>query len=267
MARGQWSQRLTDAEVREQVVGFWDEINAWHRRLGERWWPAEGSDLRLDAEAADGFSPSFLAWTSLAVGTDCLLTASAYALNFGPTLFSMHPLLRTAMFGGAQAVWLLAPDDQATRLGRAEQLARDSHLRHKQWADGLQGAHPEAIDPVELAEGRRQLAGLAGDRKGPEVFQTEVIRLAAEHLLAPADDREQLIGEVMAEWRSMSGVAHALPWEQSNRPGKITSEEDGVRTTAVAASWSQLQSALSNAHAFLGSGWRLLDSRGGAPTT
>ena len=264
MEREQKSERLTDAEVRDKVVGVWDEINRWHRRLGERWWPAEGSDLRADHDAAEGFTPSFLAWTSLSIATDCMLTASAYALNFGPTLFSMQPLLHTALVGGAQTVWLLAPDDQTSRLERAGQLAKDSHLRHKEWADGLEDVHPGAIDRAELALARQRLADLDAGGKHQQVLQTRAIRRAAEHVYSSPTNGRQISAEVVSEWRGLSAVAHGLPWEQSNRPGRLASEQDGVRTTSIEASWPQLQGAFSDAYAFLETGWRLLDQRGSA---
>ncbi len=264
VAREQASELLDDDGVREKVLGFWDEVNAWHGRLGTKWWPADGSDLLGDNDAASAaspaYTPSFSAWTSLAVGTDCLLTASAYCLNFGPTLFSMQPLLRSAVLGGAQAVWLLESPTREERLKRARKVAADSHWNHKLWAHGLTGAHPEAIDHDVLPNLQKTLDDLAGDQRRPEVNATRVVARAAEVVYnAPPDP--QIAIDVLANWRSMSGVAHALPWELNTRAGGASSDVDGRRTMAHPASWSELQGAFGTAYAFLDTGWRLLDRR------
>jgi hypothetical protein len=147
------------------------------------------------------------------------------------------------MVAGAQAVWLLSPDERPERLDRPEGLAKDSHWNRKQWAEGLDGAHPGAIEPGSLAEATRTLRDLVGAKKKAEVFQTRVIRQAAERVYnAPPDPR--VVAECVAEWRAMSGVAHAMPWEQSTRPDGVSTEHDGVRTILHAASWLQLQSGL-----------------------
>jgi hypothetical protein len=76
------------------------------------------------------------------------------------------------MVAGAQAVWLLSPDERPERLDRPEGLAKDSHWNRKQWAEGLDGAHPGAIEPGSLAEATRTLRDLVGAKKKAEVFQT-----------------------------------------------------------------------------------------------
>lgn len=262
------SERLDDEGVRQKVLGVWDELNSWHRRLGSEWWPDEGSVLLADNVAASkltpSYTPSYLAWSSLGVGTDCLLTAAAYCLNFGPTLFSMQPLLRSALFGGAQTVWLLESVDRDERLSRAGKVAADSHWNHKMWADGLEGAHPDAIHPADLSKARDTLEGLAGDQRKPEVRQTRVVQRAAECVYNSPPD-PQIVIDVLASWRSLSGVAHALPWEQATRPGAVQQAANSRRTTSHAASWSELQAAFGFSYAFLETGWRLLDRRGTVP--
>lgn len=194
------------------------------------------------------------------MGTDHLLTVLGYSLNFGPSLFSMQTLLRTAMIGGAQAVWLLSPDDQATRVERASQLGRDAYWNQAMWANTITLEDP-GVDPVELTTVRETLGELIPGKRGAEVKLGPVIRAAAEYVYASPPDPE-IWAACVAEFRHLSSAAHALPWNISTRAEKQATELDGRAGTLYLPSWTQLQGALSCSHAFLETGWRLLHERG-----
>ena len=83
---------------------MWDEVMAWEGAMQQPWGPAADSPLKADDKLVQGMFVSHLARTSLGIGTEHLLTALTYSLDFRPTLFSMQTLLRTALVGGAQAV-------------------------------------------------------------------------------------------------------------------------------------------------------------------
>lgn len=244
--------------MRAKVEETWPDLNDWIARTGQPWTPQPGSPLAAMDSAATGKWPSALARTSLAIGSEHLLTASAYLLNFGPTIFSMQSLLRTAMLGGAQVVWMLSPDDPAERANRSAMVARDANWNHHYWVQGLQHPDPEAFDVSRLPEVRQTLAELAGDQRRPEVKPTTLVAVACTYVYSVPPD-PTILTECMATWRGLNAVAHALPWELDTRPESTTVEHDGMRTTATTATWANLQAALSFSYAFIKVGWTLLD--------
>lgn len=256
---------MTDDEVRARSVELWPEVRGYLERLPKPWRPQDGSDLALDdASVSDTHWPSSLARTSLGIATEHFDVAITWMLNHGPTLFAMHSLLRTALAGGAQAVWLLAPDERDERLARASSLSNDAYWNHHHWASGFTHPAPESFEPGRLAEVQAILAGRASNQSRAEVRLTRVIQEAVQFIY-DSPPNLGILEEALAAWRAMSGIAHALPWELETREQSRHVTADGVRTTATLATWSQYQGMLSIGWACIDTGWRLLDRRGTAP--
>lgn len=256
---------MTDDEVRARTAEIWPEVRKCLNRLSVHWRPEAGSDLATDdASVTDTHWPSSLARTSLGIATENLDVAITWMLNHGPTIFAMHSLLRTALAGGAQAVWLLAPEDGHERLARAAAVSKDAYWNHLHWASGITDPFPDAIDPARLAEIQSILVEKAEGQNRAEVRLTRVIKEAVEFIYdSPPDPR--VTEEALAAWRSMSGIAHALPWELETRERSQHVTIDGVRSTATLATWSHYQGMLGFAWACIDTGWRLLDRRAAPP--
>jgi hypothetical protein len=261
----QASERLNDDQIRARAMEWWPTVEKWVADASKPYVPAVGSALAEDDEQTQQLmSSSHLSRVSLVMGTDHLLTVLGYSFNFGPSLFSMQTLLRTAMIGGAQAIWLLSPDDRATRVERASQLARDAYWNQAMWANTITLEDP-GIDPAELTTVRETLRELTPGKRAAEVKLGPLIRAAAEYVYASPPDPE-IWAECLAEFRHLSSAAHALPWNISTRAEMRATELDGRAGTLYLPSWTQLQGALSFSHAFLEVGWRLFHERRSSST-
>jgi hypothetical protein len=258
---------LTDEQVRERLLESWPKVLERHARLEQPWTPEAGSALAED-DAAAPFSPwsSALARTSVSIATENYMVAACWLLNFGPPIFSMQPMLRTALIGGSQAVWMLSLDDQKTRLEHAENVSRDGYWNQHMFVSGLENAAPESYDGEQIADVRETLHGLVGGQRRPVLNYTQMIGAAMDHIYSSPHD-PTIRASALATWRILSCVSHALPWETDTRSDRTSVENGGVRMAATRSSWSNLQEALSLGWAAIDVGWRLLDQRGALPRT
>jgi hypothetical protein len=114
-------------------------IEALESHLGGRHWDlaAPGSDLAGDDDLTSPYSTSQIAGHALAFGLDMLRTARMILTNPAKEqgirlpLFGAYPVLRSAMEAGAEAIWILADDDQHERVSRtlrarSADIARDN---------------------------------------------------------------------------------------------------------------------------------------------
>jgi len=258
------SEQLTEEQVRAKARTLWDEVMAWAESLKQPWRPDPSSPLAADDKLVQHMFVSYLARVSLAIGTEHMLTTLAYALNFRPNMFSMQTLLRTALIGGAQTLWLLSPSDQTTRVDRANRLSVDAYVYQQGWAHELKDLGGiGGVNPVELATLMANLTELTGGKTRPEVKVTSVIQDAANHLY-PGPTEATARAECLAEWRHLSSAVHALPWNLNIRAEKESRQFEGEPATLYLSSWTQLQGAISHSYNFLRTGWKMLETQGAA---
>jgi len=113
-------------------------VEALENHLGGRHWDlaAPGSALAADDDLTSPYSTSQVAGHSLAFGLDMLRTARMILTNPAKNhairlpLFGAYPVLRSAMEAGAEAIWILADEDQHERVSRTlrarwEDITRD----------------------------------------------------------------------------------------------------------------------------------------------
>lgn len=249
-----WSEQLIDEDaVRQRLVAAWPEISGWIDRLNELWQPNSGSELEGDDLAAPvGVDPSQQVWLSLYNGVECLMSATTYMVNCPGTLFSMHSVLRSAMLGTAQCVWLLENDLRDERVARAAKVHHDAVAYQYNFVKSMRTAEPGTLTAPAGTEAA--LLGQAGGTTKMQVKPTQVVRAAA----GVAFDTPSMVQAAMGAWQVSSCVAHALPWEFDMRPS-VVDERTGASRTG--ASHTDLQAVWSNAHAFATVGWRLLQQR------
>jgi hypothetical protein len=260
------SERLTEDQVHAKALEMWPEVNGWVVGARTARGPAPDSQLAEDDNLVEHLKLSYLAWFSLVCGAEHLSTAIVYSNNHGPSLFSMQTLLRTAMVGGAQALWLLSPPDQAERVGRANRLSIDAYAYQLGWANDLKDIQDPggAFDHLGLADTRATLDGITGGKTRGAVAMTTLVQAALEHLYSGPSGSEARAA-CMAEFRHLCSAAHALPWNLNTRAEKQTIEQDGQTGTLYLPSWTQLQAALSLSHMFLRVGWNLLEEQSATP--
>lgn len=254
-----------DAEARWHVSRVYPEVVAWNERLVRDYRPDPCSDLARDDEAVPGMWVSQIARLSLATGSLHLLDAMRHLTEFGPSLWSLQSLLRTAVWGGAQAVWLLNPDDSETRVANAKRVHYYSQDNNRMWLNTFDGSAATTSDPASLNRAKVEVADtLKALGKQPTINQLQVVTDVARLVFS---DQPEAAVECERGWRAMGAVAHALPWELGTRStSHVLSRTAGARTERTTARWAEAAADLGFAHEFLGRGWRLLDGRSSAPS-
>lgn len=261
------TEDLDDA-TRAHLDAAWDRLRAMHRRLAVDFRPHPGSRAAADDEALHPEGPSHVARLSLAIGTDCLATVVETMRDHGPRLFAYAPQLRTALVGGAQAIWLLAPDEREKRLDRAECLSREAWHNRRMWLDDWRSWPGDGND-VSTLDGDHLVASRRLEELGarPRLNATDMIDEAVRIAFGGRPDLAAIRIEAKTAWRETSCVAHALPWELTARHQQhAVRTGGGLRTTAVRATLVEHEGTVSVALTLIEAGWRLLDEHA-APMT
>jgi hypothetical protein len=253
-----------DSDVRHHVERIWPEVVKWNHRLTQNYVPEPGSSLAADDQKVPGMSVSHMAWISLATGSQHLMCTMRYLSEFGPVVMSLQSMLRTAIWGGAQAVWLLAPGDGDERVKRTKPVHYYSQLNYRKWLNTFDPAHPSTKDPQTLQRAKAVVSEqLDVIGKESKIDQTDIVKKVAA-LVYP--ERSDAIIESEQAWRTLGAIAHALPWELKTRAtGETIARDAGQVTTRITARWAELGGDLGYAHEFLRRGWALLDERSIAP--
>lgn len=253
-----------DAEARWHVSRVYPEVVAWNERLVSDYKPEPGSGLAKDDQVIPGMWVSQMARLSLATGSLHLLDAMRHLTESGPSLWSLQSLLRTAVWGGAQAVWLLNPDDSEARVANAKRVHYYSQDNNRMWLNTFDGSADTTSDPESLSRAKAVVAEtLRALGKQPKINQMQIVTDVARLVFA---DQPEAAVQCARGWRAMGAVAHALPWELGTRStSEVIDRTAGTRTEHTTARWSETAADLGFAHEFLGRGWRLLDARSAAP--
>lgn len=252
-------EELDDA-IRRTTETIWPEVVGWNQRMTLGWVPSPGSDLADDDGQIPRFMPSYLARTSLATASQHLMSVVRYLHNLGPTTMSLYSMLRTAIWGGAQAVWLLEPDDQDERLKRARQVEFYSRENYLKWLHTFPDETPTRPGSTSLAQAKEQTAerlAALGD-KPPKIDQTGIVRDVAKRVHGTGPNPAHLSEST---WRSLGAIAHALPWELDTRINTKETIDGSLTTREFRATWAEFAGPLCDAHEFTKFGWALLDQR------
>lgn len=254
-----------DAEAQWHVARVYPEVVAWNERLVRDYSPEPGSGLAKDDQVVPGMWISQIARLSLATGSLHLLDAMRHLNEFGPSLWSLQSLLRTAVWGGAQAVWLLNPNDSETRVANAKRVHYYSQDNNRMWLNTFDGSADTTSDPDSLNRAKAEVAEtLKTLGKQPKINQLQIVTDVARLVFA---DQPEAAVECERGWRAMGAVAHALPWELGTRStSEALSRTADTRTQHTTARWAEAAADLGFAHEFLGRGWRLLDARSVVPS-
>lgn len=257
---------VTPAEAEARIRSTFARLDEMRARVGAPFPPDPGSELAADDEDWPAFPVTQVAASSMAAAVDHL-QAFRMHVEVGQLFSFAHPtLLRTALLGSAQAVWVLAPDNPYERRARARTLAVHVNTEHLKFLKDLQSLTPEkhaGTDTVaahaelrltELKEAR----AVAGQREKFEA--TRVIEVAAA-----ATWGNPAATEARTEWRRASGAGHGLMWAITGQDeNQVTSvrPEKGLVEIQVGGSLA----AVANLHAcvsgVLQNAFRLLDLRG-----
>jgi hypothetical protein len=169
-----------------------------------------GSRTAGDDRLTDPHRLSHQVLTSLAHGIDHLhafrsLVVKAEELH----LYAPFSLMRGALENACTALWLLHPDDEATRAQRCLQLAA-ADVKHGEEARALTGER-DAAGAERLARRRNRIGDLAeaaGLRRDVIATAPGRARIVRESAAATTFDGDTL--ELV--WRTCSGLAHGQQW-------------------------------------------------------
>jgi hypothetical protein len=262
-----WHSREVDYEA--LIRGTFTDLETWRLRAHHEWLPDPNTELAADDEDWPWWRLSQLAVAGLAAGREHL-SAVTYHLSRGEAFpFADRTLVRTAILGGAQAVWLLTPDDRPARVKRARTMAADVYSKHGVYLSDLSivagGEHSGTeVVKAHVEQRARQLQAVRDDagQRG-ELQPTHVIEQAVREALG-----DEYVVEARTEWRRGSGAAHGLPWavlggpstEQVGEP-----DEHGMATHVAGGGWEPIANGYMLAYQLLRRGWQLLERRGRDP--
>lgn len=258
-----------DDPYREPIRETYEDLTRWQVRVqtaAER--PEPGSALAVDDRVFGPHPISEVARLSLAAAGEHLrLARDAIEADQGyPT--AHFTVLRGALVGAAQAVWILAPDDRIDRQDRGLTVIAEMY-------DQL-GKHNTMLATFNLTAKQRQDladhdAWLAERVKGLNAVRRntwrlnltdEVIAKALDHTFADEERRES--GRQL--WRQMSADAHVLGWSvfQRSTMGPVD-RRTGLSEGQAGGSLRTIAQPFIASHLLLKEGWSLFDRRCEAP--
>jgi hypothetical protein len=231
--------------------------------------PEAGSDLAIDDEIYPHMAISQLARMSLVLAGEHLRLAldAIIAKQLYPS--SHFTVLRGALVGASQAVWVLGPEDRGQRRERALSVLTEMYAQMDKYYGFLASTKLDGNDCASLDDQRSWLserqAGVTAIRKGRASLNlTDVIGAASDHAFA-SDARREAVRRL---WREMSADAHVLGWSLFQRssfgpPDRRT----GIGEGRAPGSPEHVAEPFLASYRLLGCGWSLFDRRCEAPTT
>lgn len=260
---------MTDAEraALAQMLDTAGDLEGWRLRARRVEEPQRGSELAIDDEIFQRMAISQLARMSLVLAGEHLRLAldAIKAKQLYPS--SHFTVLRGALVGASQAVWILAPEDRALRRERGLTVVNEMYMQLDKYYGFLGGTQLEADERARLDDQRLWLNERRNDvaslrSTGATLKLTDTIGAAADHVFTDTVSREA----VRRMWREMSADAHVLGWSLFQRttfgaPDRRT----GVGEGKAPGSPEHVAEAFLASYRLLRSGWSLFDRRCEAP--
>ncbi len=248
----------------DHIADTWPELDTWRAQLTTTAPPPPGSDLAVDDTDFRPWCTSALARGGLMAAVDHLQAIRIHLKAESGFPHATGTLLRGALLGGSQAVWLLSPDDRSERLKRSRELAQEMASNHAKYMNDLVDiTNPPAADntamQVVTAEVLHEIETLRETHHQASKFDaTRTIETAA---VATYDSKMK--DEARFEWRGLSGSAHGYAWPLLNRSSNtITPTDDpGMVAIETGGMLSEYLNAFLLTHTIVAKGWDLLHQR------
>lgn len=263
-------KELTDDELAERtVLQTFEALVEWQLRLSQAYRPKSPSELATDDEDWPWFSTSTVAWSGLAAASDHLSAIRKHVE--ARSLFPMAhlTLCRSALIGAAQCVWVLGPEDRATRLARSRMVTAEIYKRHLQYLRGLQeiATRPHLGTDAVAATIAQRIVDLQAKRDADgQLAVLDTTRMVSESAEL-GFGRADLVKEAVLAWRSTSGTAHGFPWPLFGTSGTMQTKlagDDGIAEFQAGGSLARIANAYLAAYHLGERGWQLLAQRGAA---
>ncbi|QDO89989.1 hypothetical protein FNH13_18055 [Ornithinimicrobium ciconiae] len=248
----------------EVMRATYEDLQRWKVRAADTEPPLRGSKMYIDDAVFPRHPISEVARTSLMLSGEHLRLARD-AFEAGQLYPSAHfTVLRGALVGAAQGVWVLSPEDREERRERGLTVLTEMHTQMSK--------HYKRLEKLSLSETERQelraqqswlatrVEEVAAVRSGKAALNLTdtVIPEALDHVFPDAARRES--GRTL--WTLMSGDAHVLGWSTATRGQMgLTNRASGLAEGSVRGSFADIAQPFMAAHRLLRAGWSLFDRR------
>lgn len=257
-----------DRAALRSIESTYPLLDAWRARSRSAERPDRGSELEGDARIWTWHPPYEAARQSL--------IAAVQHLNLARTAIAAHEVyptshftvLRGALVGAAQGVWLLSPDDATERQQRALRVIDEWYRRRTQYNNAIDPAALSDVDRARLHDQTRHLEErrcqarrlwARTDTLGADetLNLTSVITWAStDTFIDPAQQSDTKL-----LWNMMSGDAHALGWPLTLRGRDWGRESDGLGVAAASGDLLDIAQPYVASFRLMRRGWSLFDRR------
>lgn len=239
------------------------DLDGWQSRGPKEEEPHRGSDLYIDDQLFASMPLSQMIRLSLLSSSEHLrvIRDTLTAQNLYPT--AVYTVLRSALVGASQAVWIMFPEDRGTRQERGlilvEEMIRQSRVV-------LLAPSKTAPSPSDAAAIQQQVRFLderldfLSSRRTTrsKLSQTDMIGWALDHTFS--DLGLQDAGRIW--WRRMSSDAHVLGWSLFQRSAVSgVDRRSSIATFSGSGSFEDLANPYMASFRMLKHGWSLFDRR------
>lgn len=244
-----------------QILDTASDLNRWRLRAHRVEEPQRGSELGVDDQIFERMAISQLARLSLIAAGEHLRLALD-AINAQQLYPSSHfTVLRGALVGASQAVWILESEDRNVRRERGLTVLTEMYAQMDKYYGFLESTPLDAADRASLVDQRRWLTERRGDVTSIRTTTatlnlTEIIGAAADHAFLDRTSRDA----ARRLWREMSADAHVLGWSLFQRTTFGPAERrTGVGEGKAPGSLEHVAEPFLASYRLLKCGWSLFD--------
>lgn len=250
-----------DRAALTQMFDTEPDLDRWRLRAHKVEEPESASDLALDDKIFPQMAISQLARMSLVLSGEHLRLAldAVHAKQLYPS--SHFTVLRGALVGASQGVWILGPNDRGERRERGLTVVTEMYKELDKYYGSL--AELSSDDQEELEEQQKWLSGRKAEVAAlratkADLNLTDVIGKSAESTFSTAGHREA----VRRLWREMSADAHVLGWSLFQRSNFGPADRrTGIGEGRAPGSPGHVAEAFLASYQTLTHGWSLFDRR------
>lgn len=256
------------AEQLRAIEPTYPHLDGWRARSRSPERPERGSELDTDARIWPWHPPYEVARQSLIAAVQHLNLART-AIAAGEIYPTSHfTVLRGALVGAAQGVWLLAPDVGHERQQRALRVIDEWYSRRTQYNRANDSARLSSAGQARLLEQTRHLEQRRSQARAlwastDTLSANEKLNVTSVITSASADTFTEPTLQVEAGllWNMMSGDAHALGWPLTLRSRDWTKDRDGLGVGAAGGDLLDIAQPYVASFRLLKRGWSLFDRR------
>lgn len=263
-------------------------IEALESHLGGRHWDlaASGSDLDVDDTQTSPFQTSHIVGHCLGFSLDCMRTTRLVLKNpdvdagLRLPLAGHYPALRAAIESGAQAIWIMAPDDHDERVARTLRARWEDVVQDDQAMLALLGSTPD--DTKEEAAKKNKLRKQNSNNVRKKKRRLREVAAAANvpesEMLKGLPGYGPIVKEVAETtgiasnhqygmWRLISGLTHPSTSRSLSMSvvEEIAESKEGIVMAEFTASPSLTNTAIDASLMLHWSALELAAKRGGRP--